>query len=99
MPFNEYDPVCIEGMKYTIELNTSTVFNNAVYLGTKKVNGKTIMIYEVKGKRQLGINPSYHTYTLENGNEFTDEELTEAYKEDNIVNPNNETTQITQKET
>ena len=85
MNFDEYEPVCIAGMKYTIELNTSTVFNNAVYLGTKKINGKTIMIFEVKGKRQLGINPSYHTYTLENGNEVTDEELKEAYIENSII--------------
>ena len=73
IPFNEYDPVCVAGMKYTVELNTSTVFNNAVYLGTKKINGKTILIFQVEDDRQLGINPSYHTYTLENASKFEEE--------------------------
>lgn len=75
--FEEYDPVLVEGLKYTIELSTSTVFNNAVYLGIKKVNGKPIWIFELKEGRQLGINPSFHTFTLEDSAEFSKEELTE----------------------
>jgi len=70
---NEYESVLIEGLKYTVELSTSTIFNNAVYLGTKKVNGKPIWIFEVEEKRQLGINPSFHTYTLEAESSFNEE--------------------------
>ena len=82
--FDEYASVCIEGLKYTVELNTSTVFNNAVYLGTKKINGKTILIFSVKGDRQLGINPSYHTYTLENESEFEEDEIEQTGNIDGV---------------
>ena len=75
-----YRAVLIEGLKYTIELSTSSIFKNSVYLGTNLINGRTVWVFEITGKRLLEINPSFHTYILEDEAEF-EEELDSAIPE------------------
>ena len=62
---NLNESILAEGLPYNIELNTGTSFENVVYLGMKHLNGKQLLIFCTKDNCQLSINPSFHTYTLE----------------------------------
>ena len=64
---NSYDEdMFIEGGGYTVGISDGTQFNNIIYVGKKLLNGKPILTFRtMKGDRQLTVNPSYHSFTLE----------------------------------
>lgn len=64
--------ILAEGLSYNIELNTGTSFENVVYSGTKYVNGKQRLIFNTKNNKELSVNPSFNTYTLEQELKNTD---------------------------
>ncbi len=65
-----------EGLEYTVGVNDGTVFQRVVYKGTKSFNGKPMMCFETENKSQLSVNPSYHSFTLEEYTQFpTPEDL------------------------
>jgi len=68
------EEILVEGLPYTIELSTGTLFQNVVYSGTKYLNGKNILVFYTKDNRQLSVNPSFHTFTAEELVEEEDEE-------------------------
>ena len=51
--------------KYIVGVNDGMVFKKVKYIGTKLFNGKKMLIFETKAKKQLTINPSFHTFTLQ----------------------------------
>jgi hypothetical protein len=53
------------GSIYTVGINDGTTFREIVYKGSKLFNGKQIMVFETLNRNQLTINPSYHSFTLE----------------------------------
>ena len=56
----------IEGGGYTVGISDGTQFNNIIYVGKKLLNGKPILTFRtMKGDKQLTVNPSYHSFTLE----------------------------------
>jgi len=60
------ESVLAEGQEYTVGTNDGCQFRNVIYKGTKNYNGKQIMVFTTQNKQQLTINPSYHSFTLEN---------------------------------
>ena len=59
------DKLLAEGQEYIVGTNDGSSFKDVIYLGTKLYHGKPIMVFQTKDKRQLTINPSYHSFTLE----------------------------------
>ena len=67
------DNLLAEGIEYTVGTNDGAQFKGIIYLGTKMMKGKNIMVFRTKDNNQLTINPSYHTFTLENNDtEYND---------------------------
>jgi len=60
-----HDTILAEGQEYIIGINDGSSFNGAIYVGTKLYHGKPIMVFKTEDNRQLTVNPSYHSFTLE----------------------------------
>ncbi len=50
---------------YTVGTNDGKEFRRVVYKGTKLLNGKSMMIFKTEDNSRLTINPSFHTFTIE----------------------------------
>ena len=64
--------ILAEGCTYTIGLSDGRMFKKSVFVGIQQSNGKAIMVFETKDKKQLTINPSFHSFTLEEETEMND---------------------------
>jgi len=53
-----------EGKRYTVGTDGKE-FRKVLYEGTRLLNGKPMMIFRTADETQLEINPSFHTFTLE----------------------------------
>ena len=51
--------------EYLVGVNDGSTFTNVKYKGTKLFTGKKMLMFETKSNKQLTINPSFHTFTLE----------------------------------
>ncbi len=70
-PFGTIDEgLLTEGIEYTIGINDGTMFKRVVYKGTKLFNGKPMMCFETENKSQVSVNPSYHSFTIEEQGQF-----------------------------
>ena len=58
------DSIYEEGKKYTIGTN-GREFQRVEYKGTKLFNGKPMMVFSTGDDKQLVINPSFHTFVVE----------------------------------
>ena len=55
------------GAEYMVGLNDGTVLNKIVFEGYKMFNGKQIMCFRTLEKDSIvTVNPSYHSFTIEN---------------------------------
>ena len=62
------DNVLTEGAEYSVGLNDGTMFKEIIFEGKKMINGKPILCFRtVNEDKQITINPSYHSYTIEKG--------------------------------
>ena len=43
----------------------SLLHEDEVYKGTKLLNGKSMMVFKTEDNSRLTINPSFHTFTIE----------------------------------
>ena len=50
---------------YTIGTNDGNEFRRVVYKGTKLLNGKPMMVFKTEENTSLTVNPSFHTFTIE----------------------------------
>ena len=50
---------------YTVGTNDGKEFRRVVYKGTKLLNGKPMMVFKTEDNSRLTINPSFHTFTIE----------------------------------
>ena len=50
---------------YTVGTNDRKEFRRVVYKGTKLLNGKPMMVFITEDNSRLTINPSFHTFTIE----------------------------------
>ena len=51
--------------EYLVGTKDGTTFSHVKYKGVKLFNGKKMLMFETEANRQLTINPSFHTFTLE----------------------------------
>lgn len=89
-PINSFDDSLLaKGIEYTIGTNDGMQFSNVIYLGTKLMTGKHMMVFSTKDNNQLTINPSYHTFTLENNdteyNEVLDNQSQESIPNELVI--------------
>tara|TARA_Y100000034_G_C6869453_1_gene396696 strand:+ start:1417 stop:1692 length:276 start_codon:yes stop_codon:yes gene_type:complete len=73
----------VEGIEYTVGINDGRSFGKIVFKGTTVYNGKAMMRFETKNGRGLTINPSYHSFTLEEEYNFPTPDDLNYKEEDN----------------
>jgi len=56
--------VVAEGVQYQIGTNDGKQFEHCIFIGYGSIFNKPVMVFDMKGK-PLSINPSYHTFILE----------------------------------
>ena len=61
------DNVLTEGAEYIVGMNDGTTFREIIFEGRKMINGKPILCFRTrKSDSLITINPSYHSFTVEN---------------------------------
>tara|TARA_R100000656_G_scaffold78838_1_gene57962 strand:- start:733 stop:1041 length:309 start_codon:yes stop_codon:yes gene_type:complete len=83
------DALLIEGSMYTVGTNDGIQFKKVAFLGTRLYHGRPIMVFVTKEDKQITINPSYHSYTIEEEDEMNSvtysqsgfSDLDEGYKQ------------------
>ena len=61
-----YDENILEkGKCYSVGTNDGKEFRRVVYRWTKLLNGKPMMVFRTEDNSNLTVNPSFHTFTLE----------------------------------
>ena len=63
--YGEIHSLLDEDECYTIGTNDGKEFRRVVYKGTKLLNGKPMMVFKTEDNSRLTINPSFHTFTIE----------------------------------
>ena len=66
MQNSSYDEgLLIQGLQYTIGTNDGKEFKKVSFVGFKQLNGKPMMVFRTDGDKQITINPSFHSFTVE----------------------------------
>ena len=66
MQNSSYDEgLLIQGSQYTIGTNDGKEFKGVAFVGYKQLNGKPMMVFRTDGDKQITINPSFHSFTVE----------------------------------
>ena len=66
MQNSSYDEgLLIQGSQYTIGTNVGKEFKKVSFVGFKQLNGKPMMVFRTDGDKQVTINPSFHSFTVE----------------------------------
>ena len=63
--YGEIHSLLTEEECYTVGTNDGKEFRRVVYKGTKLLNGKPMMVFKTEDNTSLTVNPSFHTFTLE----------------------------------
>lgn len=63
--YGEIHSLLDEDECYTVGTNDGKEFRRVVYKGTKLLNGKPMMVFTTEDNSRLTINPSFHTFTIE----------------------------------
>ena len=63
--YGEIHSLLTEEECYTVGTNDGKEFRRVIYKGTKLLNGKSMMVFRTEEKTSLTVNPSFHTFTLE----------------------------------
>ena len=75
------DSLHTTGAEYIVGLNDGTVFKEIIFEGYKMFNGKQIMCFRTKKEDSaITVNPSYHSFTIENSNIEMNEHKTQKEK-------------------
>ncbi len=59
------DKLLNEGQTYTVGINDGVHFKKVIFKGTKLFNSKEMMVFSTEEQQQITINPSYHSFTIE----------------------------------
>lgn len=71
-----YDDKCLEeGTSYTVGTNDGKEFKQVTFNGWKLMNGKSIMSFITLENQKLTVNPSFHTFIIEDTVDMADEDL------------------------
>ena len=71
MSNSSYDEsLLIQGSQYTIGTNDGKEFNKVSFVGLKQLNGKPMMVFRTDEDKQVSINPSFHSFIVEEETEM-----------------------------
>jgi|TARA_R110000824_G_scaffold43979_5_gene128358 hypothetical protein len=73
------DNLLMRGQLYNIGTSDGVQWQSLTFTGYKFINGKKIMVFRTENSQQLTINPSFHTFILEDNSydEFGNKTLKE----------------------
>ena len=63
--YGEVHSLLHENEIYTVGTNDGKEFRRVLYKGTKLLNGKSMMVFKTEDNSRLTINPSFHTFTIQ----------------------------------
>ena len=67
------DELYIEGQNYVCGQADGTQFDDIIFVGRKSMNGKPVLVFKTLiGERELKINPSYLSFSLEKNLDISD---------------------------
>ena len=68
---SSYDEgLLIQGSQYTIGTNDGKEFKKVSFVGLKQLNGKPMMVFRTNEDKQVSINPSFHSFIIEEETEM-----------------------------
>jgi len=71
MSNNSYDEnILIPGSQYTIGTNDGKEFKKVAFVGLKQLNGKPMMAFKTMEDKQITVNPSFHSFIIEEETEM-----------------------------
>ena len=71
MSNSSYDEsLLIQGSQYTIGTNDGKEFKKVSFVGLKQLNGKPMMVFRTDEDKQVSINPSFHSFIIEEETEI-----------------------------
>ena len=71
MSNSSYDEsLLIQGSQYTVGTNDGKEFKKVAFVGLKQLNGKPMMVFKTNEDKQVSINPSFHSFIIEEETEM-----------------------------
>ena len=71
MSNSSYDEsLLIQGSQYTIGTNDGKEFKKVSFVGLKQLNGKPMMVFKTDEDKQISVNPSFHSFIVEEETEM-----------------------------
>lgn len=71
MSNSSYDEnLLIQGSQYTIGTNDGKQFKKVSFVGLRQLNGKPMMVFRTDEDKQVSINPSFHSFIIEEETEM-----------------------------
>ena len=71
MSNSSYDEsLLIQGSQYTIGTNDGKEFKKVAFVGLRQLNGKPMMVFKTDEDKQVSINPSFHSFIIEEETEM-----------------------------
>ena len=68
---SSYDEsLLIQGSQYTIGTNDGKEFKKVSFVGLRQLNGKPMMVFKTNENKQVSINPSFHSFIIEEETEM-----------------------------
>lgn len=59
------DSLFSEGNEYTVGTNDGAQFKRVIFVGTRLYHGKPMMVFKTQDSRQITVNPSFHSFVIE----------------------------------
>jgi len=69
---NYNEKLMSEGTTYTVGMNDGSIIKEIIFAGTKQFCGKTMMCFETKERKTITVNPSYFSFSVEEGTEMNE---------------------------
>ena len=71
MSNSSYDEsLLIQGSQYTVGTNDGKEFKKVSFVGLRQLNGKPMMVFKTDEDKQVSINPSFHSFIIEEETEM-----------------------------
>ena len=64
------ESLLIQGSQYTIGTNDGKEFKKVAFVGLRQLNGKPMMVFKTNEDKQVSINPSFHSFIIEEETEM-----------------------------
>ena len=68
---SSYDEsLLIQGSQYTVGTNDGKEFKKVALVGLRQLKGKPMMVFKTNENKQVSINPSFHSFIIEEETEM-----------------------------